>query len=69
MRTNIDLDEQLVRAAFRYAPVQTKKELVALALKEYVENHSRKDLEELKGAGGISPDYDHRSLRERSDGA
>ena len=66
MRTNIDLDDELVEAAFRYAPVKTKKELVTLALREYIESHSRRDLRELKGAGDIAPDYDHRPLRERA---
>jgi Arc/MetJ family transcription regulator len=68
MRTNIDLDDDLLEAAFRYAPVKTKKELVTLALREYVENHARRDLRELKGAGDIDPDYDHRALRERGAG-
>jgi Arc/MetJ family transcription regulator len=65
MRTNIELDDELVRTAFRYAPVKTKKDLIALALREFVENRRRKDLRELKGRGGIAPGYDHRALRER----
>ncbi len=66
MRTNIDLDDQLVETAFRYAPVKTKKELVTLALREYIEHHARKDLRELRGGDDIAPDYDHRPLRERA---
>jgi Arc/MetJ family transcription regulator len=65
MRTNIDLDEDLVQAAMRYAPVKTKRDLVHLALREFVENHRRKDLRDLRGEGGILPDYDHKALRER----
>jgi Arc/MetJ family transcription regulator len=65
MRTNIDLDEELVESAMRYAPVKTKRDLVHLALREFVENHRRKDLRQLRGAGGIRPDYDHKALRER----
>jgi len=65
MRTNIDLDDELVQSAFRYAPVKSKRELVELALREFVANHRRKDLRALKGAGGIAPDYDYKSLRER----
>jgi len=66
MRTNIDLEDELVEQAFRYAPVKTKKELVTLALREYIEHHARKDVRELRGAGDIAPDYDHRPLRERA---
>lgn len=65
MRTNIDLDDELVETAFRYAPVKTKKELVTLALREYIDNHARKDLRELRGGHDIASDYDHRPLRER----
>lgn len=69
MRTNIDLDDELIQAAFRYARVRTKKELIQLALREYIDNHRRHDLRELRGAGGIAPDYDHRDLRERAAGS
>lgn len=65
MRTNIELDDELVEAAFRYAPVKTKRELVRLALREFVEHHRRRDLRELRGKGGIAEDYDHKALRER----
>lgn len=66
MRTNIELDDSLVEAAFRHAPVKTKKELITLALREYLEHHSRMDLRELRSGGDIAPDYDHRTLRERA---
>lgn len=68
MRTNIDLDERLVAEAFRHVQVKTKKELVHLALAELVAQHRRRDLRELKGAGGIRADYDHKTLRERVSG-
>ena len=63
MRTNIDLDDELVRKAFRYTDVKTKKELVHLALKEFVARHSRRDVRELRGTVGIRPDYDYKRLR------
>lgn len=63
MRTNIDLDDTLIEEAFRYAPVQTKKELVHLALREYVERHRRLDVRELRGTVAIRPDYDYKKLR------
>ena len=64
MRTNIVLDKELVKEAFRYAGVRTKRELVDLALREFVENHRRKDVRELRGKGLIRPDYDYKALRE-----
>lgn len=63
MRTNIDLDDALVEEAFRFAKVRTKRDLVHLALTEFIANHRRLDVRELKGAGGIRPDYDYKRLR------
>lgn len=63
MRTNIDLDDKLIAEAFKYAPVRTKKDLVETALKEFIENHRRKDLRELKGKISFHSSYDHKSLR------
>lgn len=66
MRTNIDLDDDLIAEAFSYADVQTKKDLVHLALREFIARHRRADLRELPGTVGIREDYDHKVLR--SDG-
>ncbi len=63
MRTNIVLDDELVKEAFRHAPVKTKRELVDLALREFVASRKRRDLRELFGRGGIRADYDYKSLR------
>ena len=63
MRTNIVLDDELVREAFKYSPARTKKELIHEALREYVENRRRKDLRELKGKIDFREDYDYKSLR------
>lgn len=49
MRTNIVINEKLIEEAFAYAGVSTKRELVDLALREFVENHRRKDIRELRG--------------------
>ncbi len=65
MRTNIVLDEKLVKEAFRYTQVSTKKELIDLALREFVENHRRKDIRDLKGKIKIDDKYDYKSLRTR----
>lgn len=64
MRTNIDIDEKLLREAFKYLKVKTKKELVNTALKEFIENHKRKNLMELKGKIAFREDYDHKKMRE-----
>ena len=63
MRTNIVLNDQLVKEAFRYADVSTKRELVELALREFVKNHSRRDIRELKNKIQLDPNYDYKKLR------
>jgi Arc/MetJ family transcription regulator len=64
MRTNIILDDQLVEEAFKFSQaISTKKELIEIALKEYVNNRKRKNLKELKGKIKFSPDYDYKKMR------
>lgn len=64
MRTNIVLDDELVEEAFRHSDAKTKRELVDRALREFVDNHKRRDIRELRSKGLIRPDYDYKALRE-----
>ena len=58
MRTNIDLNDELMAEAFLYASeIRSKKDLVEAALKEFVANRKRKDLRELKGKITFSDNY------------
>ncbi len=63
MRTNIVLNDLLVKEAFAYAHVSTKKDLIELALSEFVENHRRRDIRELRGHIKLDPAYDYKTLR------
>ncbi len=67
MRTNIVLNDSLVKEAFQYTNVSSKRELIELALKEFVENHRRRDVRELKGKVSIRTDYDYKKLRKDQD--
>lgn len=49
VRTNIDLDEQLLEQAFSITGLRTKKELVNFALAELVKRNQKKDLLDLAG--------------------
>ena len=64
MRTNIELDDDLVTQAFRLTSAKSKRELVHLALKELVENRQRKNVLDLVGKVQIDPEYDYKALRE-----
>ncbi|MGI5173404.1 type II toxin-antitoxin system VapB family antitoxin [Treponema sp. OMZ 840] len=64
MRTNIVLDEALVEEAFKYAKtIQTKKELIETALKEFVKRRKMKDLRELQGKIEFAQNQDHKKKR------
>ena len=64
MRTNIELNENLVAEAFKYSyGISSKRELVETALREYVENRKRKDLKELKCKILFRDGYDYKTMR------
>jgi Arc/MetJ family transcription regulator len=64
MRTNVVLNDELVEAAFKYAkPVKTKRELIEVALKEFVDVRKRKNIRELRGKIKFRDNYDHKALR------
>ena len=64
MRTNIVLDDNLVSEAFKYATdIHTKKELVEIALQEFVKNRKLKDLRDLRGDIQFSEGYDYKAMR------
>ena len=64
MRTNVVLDDILVAKAIKVSGLKTKRELIMTALREFVQNHSQRDIRELKGKITFSQGYDYKSLRE-----
>lgn len=63
MRTNIEIDDELMEEAFRLTNIRTKKELVHMALMEFVKAKKKKDLLELSGKIQFHEGYDHKALR------
>lgn len=63
MRTNIVLDDQLVDEAMRVAGVATKREVVDLALREFVARRRQRRILRLEGRGLIDLGYDVRKTR------
>lgn len=66
MRTNVELDDQLVEEAFRLTNVRTKKELMHLALQALIKSQKKHDLLDLSGKIQFQPDYDYKVLRHHS---
>ncbi len=64
MRTNIVLDDNLIEEAFKYADsIRTKKDLIEVALKEFVKNRKMKNLRDLKGKIKFADGYDYKKMR------
>jgi Arc/MetJ family transcription regulator len=49
MRTNIDLDDELVKRGLKLSGLRTKKELVNMALREFLRRKDQKKILELRG--------------------
>jgi Arc/MetJ family transcription regulator len=49
MRTNVVIDDKLIQEAFWLSDVKTKKELIHIALEEFIQNRKRLDLREIRG--------------------
>ena len=63
MRTNIVIDDQLVREAMKLANVKTKRAAVDVALRRFVPSGKQRKLLDLFGTGGIRKDYDYKRAR------
>ncbi len=63
MRTNIVIDDALIKKAFQYSDAKTKKALIHEVLRKFIENHSRMDLRKLRGKIRFRDNYDYKTLR------
>jgi len=65
MRTNIVLNDELMDEAFKYSvAISSKRELIEIALREYVDNRKRKNIRELRGKINFHENYDHKAMRQ-----
>jgi Arc/MetJ family transcription regulator len=51
MRTNIELDDELVNEAMRISGITTKKALVNKALQQFIDSNDLKELLKYQGSG------------------
>lgn len=68
MRTNIVIDEELINQAIDVSGLRTKKEVVNIALEEFVQRHSQKKLLDLAGKIDLAEGYDYKAMREERRG-
>ena len=65
MRTNIVIDEALMKEAMTLSGLKTKRDIVHRALEEFIRNLKKKDLREIRGKVKFAAGYDHKKLRSR----
>jgi glutathione synthase/RimK-type ligase-like ATP-grasp enzyme len=63
MQASITLDDSLLQEALGYAQVEDNTELIQIVLQEFINNHRRKDVRELRGQVRILADYDYKKAR------
>jgi len=63
MHTHIALDDDLLEKAMQLSHTNSKRELIDLALREFVSRHGAKKALDLVGQPLIDPEYDARSVR------
>jgi Arc/MetJ family transcription regulator len=65
MRTNIMIDDALMKEALMLSGLRTKRDIVHKALEEFVRNLKKKDLREIRGKVRFAAAYDHKEWRTR----
>ena len=63
MQASVTLDDSLIQEALGYAQVEDSTELMQIVLQEFINNHRRKDVRELRGQVEILADYDYKKAR------
>ncbi len=64
MRTNVEIDDEILRQALALTGVRTKRELVDLALRELVRSRRKRSMRELVGDVEFVEDFDHKAMRD-----
>jgi Arc/MetJ family transcription regulator len=63
MRTNIVINDELMRRAMELSGLKTKREVVEQGLKRLILMEQKKELLQMEGRVTFSDDYDPKSLR------
>lgn len=64
MRTNIEIDDQLMQQAMAAGGFTSKKATVEAGLQLLAQRHKQRDILKLFGKIEFDPAYDHRKMRE-----
>lgn len=64
MRTNVVIDDDLINEAIKLSGIKTKKDVINIALREFVSTRKRANLLDLEGKITFQENYDYKALRE-----
>ncbi len=65
MATNLNIDIELLDAAYDISGLKTKKETVNLALKEFIQRHKQKEILKFLNKIDYDDSYDYKNERNR----
>jgi len=65
MRTNIVIDDALMKEALTLSKLRTKRDVVQKALEEYVQDLKTRNLQDLRSKIRFAEGYDHKAARSR----
>jgi Arc/MetJ family transcription regulator len=65
MRTNIVIDDGLMKEAMNLSKLRTKREVVERALREFVQDLKKRNLTDLRGKIQFVEGYDYKKTRRR----
>ena len=63
MRTNIDIDDELMKKVMVITGLKTKKDVVHKLMEDFVKDNSRLDIRDLIGQIQFSDGYDYKATR------
>jgi hypothetical protein len=63
MRTNIEIDDELMQQAMQASQMKTKRAAVEAGLAMLVKSHAQQGIWKLFGKVEFYPDYDHKAMR------
>ena len=64
MRTNIEIDDELMREAQEAAGTHTKKDTVEAALRYLIRMKAQERIRDIRGKAEFWPGFDYKALRE-----
>ena len=63
MQTQLEVENLLINEALQYVEVSDENELIRIVLEEFIKNHRKKNLSDLKGKIKFRKNYNYKEMR------